>query len=359
MTIRVETPEGERALTEFLEFRDRVYAKRPVRWPTFAGLHLPMLQGEGPFAERRRFRPFFALDDGAPAARAVAMVDDRYIEHWNEQLGHVILFEAMPDAREAAVAVLHAASLWLREQGMEAVRAGYGNQEFPFVIDDYESLPAGFMRHNPPEYHAMFKDAGFETELGWVDYKIRVTPDLVARYESAVENARRAGYDLVWLADIPKTQRITQFVSLWNHAFAGHWGHSPFTEAEFGLYFDLLAGFGMLETSVIAYREGEPKGVLWITPDPSIGAIADGRPLRDDEKVNFLGIGVHESARRTGLNVAMASYSYLELIRGGATWLSYTLVRDDNRPSRSTAEKLGASVCANFVVYRRDFGPHR
>jgi hypothetical protein len=29
---------------------------------------------------------------------------------------------------------------------------------------------------------------------------------------------------------------------------------------------------------------------------------------------------------------------------------------DDNWPSRRTAEKLGASVCANYVVYRRPFG---
>ena len=355
MTIRVEVPEGVRALIDFLEFRDTVYAKRPVRWPTFTGLHLPMLQGEGPFAERRRFRPFLALDDGTPAARAVAMVDDRYLEHWNERLGHVILFEALPEAREAARAVLEAACVWLREQGLLAVRAGYGNQEFPFAIDDYESLPAGFMRHNPPEYHAMFKDAGFETELGWVDYKIRVTPELVERYESAVEGARRAGYEIVRLADIEKRTRISHFVTVWNEAFAEHWGHSPFTEAEFGLYFDLLAGFGMLETSVIAYREGEPRGALWVTPDPSLGAVADGRPLRDDEKVNFLGIGVRPSARGTGINLAMASFAYLELIGRGASWLSYTLVRDDNRPSRRTAEKLGASVCANFVVYRRDF----
>lgn len=356
--MHIEVPEGVDALTRFLEFRDVVYAKRPVRWPTFTGLHLPMLQGEGPFAERRRFRPFLALDGGVPAARAVAMVDERYIEHWNEPLGHVILFEALPDARDASRAVLEAACIWLREQGMEAARAGYGNQEFPFVTDDYESLPAGFMRHNPPEYHAMLKEAGFETELGWVDYKIRVTPELVARYESALESVRRAGFDIVPLSEVPADRRVREFTTLWNHAFAGHWGNSPFTEAEFALYFELLAGFGMLETSVMAFRDGEPAGVLWVTPDPSIAAVATGRQLRDDEKVNFLGIGVHESARGMGVNLAMASHAYLKLIRGGATWLSYTLVRDDNWPSRRTAEKLGASVCANFVVYKRRFGRH-
>ena len=45
-------------------------------------------------------------------------------------------------------------------------------------------------------------------------------------------------------------------------------------------------------------------------------------------------------------------------MQGGATHLSYTLVLDDNWPSRRTAEKLGAHVCANYMVYRRNFS-HR
>jgi hypothetical protein len=51
----------------------------------------------------------------------------------------------------------------------------------------------------------------------------------------------------------------------------------------------------------------------------------------------------------------MASYAFLELIRKGTKYLSYTLVLDDNWPSRRTAEKLGAKVCANYLVYRRNF----
>jgi len=58
------------------------------------------------------------------------------------------------------------------------------------------------------------------------------------------------------------------------------------------------------------------------------------------------------------VNLAMAAYSYLELVKTGATHLSYTLVLDDNWPSRRTAEKLGAHVCANYMVYRRNFS-HR
>src|SRR5438093_407210 len=96
MNVSIEGPEGEQALTEFLLFRDTVYAERPVRWPTLVPMLLPMLMGHGPFAEGRRFRPLLARVDGRIAARACGLIDERYMAHWGEKLGHVILFESLP-----------------------------------------------------------------------------------------------------------------------------------------------------------------------------------------------------------------------------------------------------------------------
>ena len=104
------------------------------------------------------------------------------------------MFEAMPNSRESVDPMIDAASEWMKGNGAIAARAGYGLLEFPFVIDDYETLPPDIARQNPAYYHAMLKDAGFETERGWVDYKIEVTPELVARYESALEASRALGF---------------------------------------------------------------------------------------------------------------------------------------------------------------------
>ena len=50
----------------------------------------------------------------------------------------------------------------------------------------------------------------------------------------------------------------------------------------------------------------------------------------------------------------MASRAYLGFAKLGYQYVSYTLVLDDNWPSRRTAEKLGAFVCNNYVAYRRN-----
>ncbi len=357
MGITVEELSGEKALTEFVEFYDRVYETRPAHWQAMAALELPMLQGTGPFAEGRTIRPLVARQDGEIVARCAAAVDHRYLEHWHDDVGHVALFEAMPGAREATQKLMDEACGWLAGEGMKAGRAGFGLGEFPFSIDSYDDLPPNLVRQNPAYYHALLKDAGFESEKGWVDYKIEVTPELVERWERALEGGQAGGFDIIPLRDVPAGDLVSQFVGVWNTAFDKHWGAAPFTEGEFGLLVDVLGPLGMLDLSVMAMRDGEPVGVLWVNPElTGIAVCAEGRTIRPDERLNTLGIGVLEQARGKGVNMAMAAYAYLQLVKQGYTHLSYTLVLDDNWPSRRTGERLGGYVCANYMVYRRNLG---
>ncbi len=356
MDIKVEIPESKEALTEFVLFHDQVYECRDARWLASLELHLPTLAGENPFAQGRTIRPFLARTGSKIMARAAAVMDERYNRHWQERLGHIVMFEAMADGREATRLLMEAASDWLRERGADAARAGFGLLDFPFVIDDYESLPPNIARQNPEYYHRFLKDAGFESEKGWVDYKIEVRPELVSQWNQALESARRRGYEIVPLKDVPDARRVTDFTETWKDTFKTHWGFTPLSEDEISLLFEAFKPVGVFDTSVIAYHNGAPIGMLFVVPEVAVTAtLKPGRILKDSEKLNILAIGVRESARGQGVNLAMAAFAYLELVRRRAKYLSYTLVLDNNWPSRRTGEKLGAFVCANYMVYRRNF----
>jgi GNAT superfamily N-acetyltransferase len=357
VAITVEQLSGEAALTEFAEFYDRVYEPRSARWPAMQALELPMLLGTSPFAAGRTIRPLVARSDGEIVARCAAAVDHRYLEHWGDDVGHVALYEALPGTRDATRALMDEACGWLGSEGLKVARCGFGLGEFPFAIDSYEDLPPNLVRQNPAYYHALLKDAGYESEKGWVDYKIEVTPELVERWRRALDGGRAAGFDIVPLRDVPEDRLVPEFIGVWNQAFDRHWGAAPFTEDEFALLIEVLGPMGMLDLSVMAYRDGEPVGVLWVNPElTALAVTSEGREIRDDERLNTLGIGVLEQARGKGVNLAMASYAYLELVERGSTHLSYTLVLDDNWPSRRTGERLGGYVCGNYMVYRRALG---
>lgn len=354
----VEQVEGD-GLVEFCNFADVVYAERSAHWPALPDLQLPLLRGESPDGDGRRSVALVADSEGQTVARAVAVVDRRYIDHWDEPLGHIIMFEALPDTTEAVCVLLNEACGWLRDQGMHAARTGMGpGFDLPFVLDSFELLPPISTRQNPRYYPSLLKEARFESEKGWVDYKIEVTPELVDRWKHMVRSAERAGFAILSFAEADADRRVSDFSLVWEEAFANHWGMSPNVEAEWRNLFEFVGPLGAYDISMLAYREDEPIGAILGLPDLSMLATLLGdRQLLPEEHLNMLGIGVRESARGRGVNLAIAARSYLELVKRGHTHVSYTMVLDDNWPSRRTAEKLGARVCANYLTYRRELDP--
>ena len=351
--IRIERPEGADALAEFVALHERVYAARPARWHS-SPLHLPMLLGQTPVTKERELQPFVARERGELVARVCAAVDEPYLRHWNERLGHLLMFEAMPGAREATKQLLDAACAWLAERGMPAARTGMGIFDMPYNTDAYDTLPPSLLRQNGPEVHALIKAAGFETEKGFVDYAIEVRPELLERWSSALESARRAGFEVVAIRELEREERARLLSELWNETFASHWGWTPLSPEITALF--VRNDSDGLDTSVFAFAEGEPVGFCFVIPDdPSHASFAAGRALRPHEKLNLLAIGVRKPARGRGVNYAMAGHAFQELARRGWTHVSYTLVLDDNWPSRRTGEGLGAELCANYVAYRRNF----
>jgi Acetyltransferase (GNAT) family len=355
MAVSIEAPTGRLAMREFLALADRVNERRPLHWPAFTQFELAVLSAGSPYLAGRHVQPLLARQGGLPVARVLAVVDERYNHHWGEELGHLAMFEALPGTAQATRALFDAACEWLAERGLKAARCGYGILDLPFAIDAYDELPPTILRQNPPYYHALLKGARFASEKGWLDYRIDVTPAITARWTEAVRAARRAGYEIVPLRDLRRSVRAMEMAETWNDAFARHWGHTPTSTDEFLFLIDSLKSSGVLDTSVIGYRDGEPLGAVWAVPESGSGArCLPGRTLTKHERLNVLAIGVREPARGTGLNLALAGYAFLELARRGAEAVSYTLVLDDNWPSRRTAEKLGAEVRANYVTYRRE-----
>ena len=113
MTIRLENTQGVDALTEFVQFADQVYAYRGAAWPASVDFQLPLLTGESPYSEGRRRHPLLARQGDQMVARAVVVVDERYNRHWQERLGHLIMFEALPEPGAATSLLLDAACDWL------------------------------------------------------------------------------------------------------------------------------------------------------------------------------------------------------------------------------------------------------
>lgn len=308
------------------------------------------VRGQTPFAEQTELQPFIAERDGRVVARVLALFSRRYAAQWGERAGHISMFEALPDAEAEAIAMLHEAGRWLRERECSYVRAGFLiGWAMPFTIDAYERRPTFLHVYNPPYYHGFLKNAGFVTEKGVVEYQVRFTPELAGHYRRSIAAAAESGIAIrPW--DFAQMERENErMVRVYNGTFDKHWGAPLLTEAEFA---GLTVGMKDLlvpGTELWAEADGELAGAVYALPD--MNQAARGEAV--DHGI-LLTIGVLPPFRGRGANVALGAGCFLAFMEHGYKSASYTVVLDDNRPSRRTAEKLGCRVDKSFAVYRRE-----
>jgi hypothetical protein len=238
--------------------------------------------------------------------------------------------------------------------------------QLPLTIDAYDAVPTIFHTYNPPYYHSYVKNGGFRTEYGAVQYQVQFTPDLAQHYREMVARATNAGVFLrSW--DFDRLEEETEtFTDLFNETFQSHWGFMPLTTAVMrGLTVE-LRDFLVADFTAFAEAEGQTTGFVYALPDLNQAfhrmrgkAIEENLPelrqhLQDIDHGVLLVIGVKQAYRGRGINLALAARSYLAMIDRGYKTGSYTVVLDDNWPSRRTAERLGARVTRNFNVYRKE-----
>jgi len=360
--IRVEKIGTRDRFEDFARLPFEVYGGRDAWWPPDIHNEIELLSGRSPIAAHLNLCPLCAWRDSKLVARVSAVINYRYNEHWNEKLGQLIHFEALPGEDEAVIALLEEAANWLARRGMGGARSGFAAfLDYPYSIDNYGELPSFLLRGNPDCYHRYFKNAQFLTEKGQVDYTAALTTSILARYREMIEAVQQNGAVIRSWREFGFLAAIDIWTDVTNSAFARHWGWNPVSREEVRPMLLPLAGTLVGDLSMIAVLGGNPVGAVFSVPDLSgmLTQVRSGVRLKPERgggtRGALINIAVLEFARSKGIGRAMAARSFMTMAQHRMGYAGYTLVLDDNWPSRRTAESLGAKVTANFVSYRRDF----
>ncbi|HET6893063.1 MAG TPA: GNAT family N-acetyltransferase [Pyrinomonadaceae bacterium] len=353
----------------YIDFGNEVYRSYPSWVPPDAHHLSRVLSGEGGFGPQSQIQPFWVEEDGRVLATVTAFTDEVYNRHWNEPIGHLLFFEALAEQNEAVELLMSMACQWLRDRGCNAARLSLlPGMQLPLSIDAYDDVPTVFHTYNPNYYHSFIKNSGFVTDRGVVQYQVEFNPELARRYKEMVERASGSGVTLrSW--DLDQLEKETEaFMNIGNETFKAHWGFMPLTKEVYNGLTHGLKDFLISDFMLFAEIDGQVVGFVYSLPDLNQALHrVRGKNLEENfsEFQQYLNeidhgvlliIGVLESHRGQGVNLALAAKSYLAMIERGYKTASYTVVMDDNWPSRRTAEKLGARVTRNFNVYRKDLG---
>src|SRR5271168_2146271 len=257
-TISVERPSSREQLEEFARLPFQVYGARDAWWPPDVQNEIDLLSRRSLLSSHLEVTPFCARRAGRVVARVTAVINRRYIEHWNEQLGQLIQFEALEGEDAAVAAMLEEAVQSIRERGMKAVRSGFAAfLDYPYAIDNYTVLPSFLLRGNPEFYHRYLKNARFETEKGQVDYTAELTPEILERYRSMVASVRANGTVIRNWRDYGFLAAVDVWTDVTNAAFARHWGWNPITRREVRPMLTPLSPTMVADLSIVALVDGE------------------------------------------------------------------------------------------------------
>ena len=360
----LSTPEE---FERYVDFAEDVYRDNPYWVPPDKHHLTKLFAGNGGFGPSSQIQAFWVEDEGKLLATVTAFTDETYTQHWGESIGHLVFFEALPDQDAAVDSLIREACDWLSVRGCIAARLSLlPGMQMPLTIDAYDAVPTIFHTFNPAYYHSYIKNSRFITERGVVQYQIQFTPELAERYQAMVKHATDTGVNLrSW--DFDRLDEETKaFTALANETFSTHFGFMPVTEAVMrGLTVE-LKDFLVPDFTLFAEVDGQPVGFVYSVPDLNQPLQRmRGKPIAEnfeEFQTHFqaidhgvlLIIGVKSEFRGRGINLALAAKSYLAMIGRGYKTASYTVVMDENWPSRRTAEKLGGRVTRNFAVYRKE-----
>jgi GNAT superfamily N-acetyltransferase len=358
------TPEE---FARYVDFGQEVYRNNEYWVPPDKHHLTQLLAGQAGFGPGSSTQAFWVEEGGKIRATVMAFHDEAYDRHWNEKMGHLLFFEALPDQDTAVAALFNEACDWLKTRGCKSARLSLmPGMQMPLTIDAYDTVPTIFHTFNPSYYHSYIKNSRFTTEVGVVQYQIQFTPELAGRYREMVKHANDNGVSVrSW--DFERLEEETEtFAALGNETFSSHFGFMPLPKA---VYDGLTLGLkDLLRPDFTAFAEvdGDAVGFVYSLPDLNQALLPmKGKALAENleefqHRMNaidhgvLLIIGVKRDYRGRGINLALAAKSYLAMIDRGYKTGSYTVVMDDNWPSRRTAEKLGGQVTRNFNVYRKD-----
>lgn len=360
--IKVEAVTTRGAMNDFAMLPFHVYSAYPAWWPPDVDNEIELLRGRSPISSYLELMPLMARRGSRPVARATAVINRRYNEHWNERLGQLIHFEAMPGEAMAAIAVLQEAVNWFKSREMNAVRSGFAAfLDYPYAIDGYGALSSFLLRGNPDYYHSYFKMAGFATEKGLSDFTIALDSETLSKYPAMLAAVEREGIVIRSWQEYGYASAMDAWTDVINSSFAGHWGWNPIMRSEVRPMLAGLAQTEVAQLSTVALAGRKPVGVVFAVPDfsPRLAQIRPATKLSPERgggtRGALINVGVLDACRGRGVAAALAVRSFQSMVRLGMKYAGYTLVLDDNWPSRRTASKLGGLVTNNFVVYRRDF----
>ena len=367
--VPVETPSARR---EFLELPYRLYAGDPNWVAPLRTAQKKMFDGRTAFHRHAHMTLLLAREGITPAARVAVIENRAHNQHYADRTGFFGFFECAPDKPEAGRAILERACAMLAERGCDRARGPMNpsmNAECGLLIQGFDSPPAALMPYNPPEYPAIFEQAGFRKCKDLLAYLVtseRMHPgarDYDRLMKLAARVRKRHPEITVHALDKKRIEeQILRYIPVFEEARRNNWGYVPVSREEIiEMAREMKA---VVDPRIITFAEvrGAPAGVALALPDfhEALRGL-DGRlfpfglvrflwRLRRVRNIRVFGVAALEKYRNLGITTVVLAETISRAQAAGYRDAEASWVLEDNLQSNRVIQQALNPV--HYKTYR-------
>jgi hypothetical protein len=201
----------------------------------------------------------------------MAIHNKDHLARHRDQTGHFGFIE-FEDNPHVVTALLEAASSWIAEQGLHAIRGPFSpsiNHETGLLVEGFDSAPAYLMNYAPPYYGPALEAAGLKPEMDLFSFTTSTaSASQPANLRLLFERLRQTTDIRLRKLD-PRNYRhdISMLIDIYNDGWSENWGAVPMSEAEAQELGSLLRPLIRPEWLMFAEYRGEAIGVALQMPD--------------------------------------------------------------------------------------------
>jgi hypothetical protein len=209
-------------------------------------------------------------DNGKPAGRIAAFINEKKAYKYEQATGGVGFFECI-DNKKAAFLLFDTAKDWLKQQGMQAmdgpINFGENDMFWGLLVEGFMPQSYG-MNYNPPYYKKFFDDYGFTTLYEQITNHIsahKPFPDRFTKIANWV--AQKPGYSFKHLKISDIEQFAADFMEIYNDAWKNFENFVPIQKATIFETFRKMKTIMDPNLIWFAYVDNEPAAFVVVLPD--------------------------------------------------------------------------------------------
>jgi GNAT superfamily N-acetyltransferase len=374
--LQIQSVEDRKSRAAFIYVPHIVFAKDPA-W--IAPLNFERAQHispkHNPFFEHGRAQLFLAMQGDKPVGRISAQVDDLRLERHKDATGMFGFLDAIDDA-EVFRKLFQAAENWLRNQAMSRVIGPFSfsiNEETGLLVNGFEYPPAVMMGHAAPYYQNHVTAAGYEKAKDTLAYDFDNSTPLPRGMAGMLAKVRATGdLEVRPLSKKHLDRDLAILIDIFNDAWSGNWGFTPFSKAEIDKLGQDLKMLVEEEFIAFASYQGEPCAMAVTLPDINCAAHdLHGRlfpfgwakllarlKFAPPVAVRMPLMGVRKAYHGTPVGSALAM-AVMDAIRSyhvsrGTRRAELSWILEDNLPMRRMIEAVGGKPYKTYRIYQRD-----